>query len=46
MALGESHDSSWVDKGWEAMSCFVRFLYAFRAVEKIVSKFVEEVEVD
>ena len=28
------------------MSFFVWFLYAFRAVEKIVSKFVEEVEVD
>ena len=28
------------------MSFFVWFLYAFRAAEKIVSKFVEEVEVD
>ena len=28
------------------MSFFVWFLYAFRAAEKIVSKIVEEVEVD
>ena len=28
------------------MSFFVRFLYAFRAAEKIVSKFVEEGEVE
>ena len=28
------------------MSFFVRFLYAFRAAEKIVSKFVEEGELD
>ena len=46
MVLGESQDCSWVAKGWDAMSFFVCFLYAFKAAEMIVSKFVEDVEVD
>ena len=46
MALEESQDSSWVARGWEAMSFFVCFLYSFQAEEKMVSKFVEVVEVD
>ena len=46
MALEESQDFSWVAKGWEVMSFFVFFLYASKAAEKIVSKFVEYVEVD
>ena len=46
MALEESQDWSWVARGWEVISFFVCFLYAFKAAEKIVSKFVEEVEVD
>jgi hypothetical protein len=46
MALGESHDWNWAANGWEAISFFVCFLYAFNAAEKIVSKLVEEVEVD
>jgi hypothetical protein len=46
MALEESQDCNSVASGWEAMSFFVCFLYAFKAAVKIVSKFVEEVEVD
>ena len=46
MALEESQDWSWVARGWEAMSFFVCFLYDFKAVEKIDSKFVGDVEVD
>ena len=46
MALDEPQDFSWVARGWEAMSFFVCFLYAFKAAENIFSKFVEEVEVD
>jgi len=46
MALEESQDFSCVARGWEAMSFFVCFLYAFRAAVKIVSNFVEEVAVD
>lgn len=46
MALEESQDCSWMAKGWEAMSFFVCLLYVFKAAEKIVSKFVEDVEVD
>ena len=43
MALEESQDCNWVASGWEAMSFFVFFLYTFKAVVKIVSKFGEEV---
>ena len=46
MAVEESQDFSWVARGWEAMSFFVCFLYAFKAVSKIVSKIVEDLEVD
>ena len=46
MALGESQDCKRVARGWEAMSRFVCFLYSFKAAVKIVSKLVEEVEVD
>ena len=46
MALEESQDCSWLARGWEAISFFVCFLYAFKAAEKIVSKLVEDVEVD
>jgi hypothetical protein len=46
MALEESQDCSSVARGWEAMSFFVCFLYAFKAAKNIVSKFGEEVEVD
>ncbi len=46
MALGESQDCSWAAKGWEAMSCVVYCLYASKATLKIVSKSVEDVEVD
>jgi hypothetical protein len=46
MALEEPQDFSWVAKGWEAMSFFVCFLYAFKASEKIASKFVEDVDVE
>ena len=46
MAAEESQDCSWVDRGWEARSFFVCFLYAFRASEKIVSKLVGDMEVD
>ena len=46
IALEESQDLSWVARGWEAMSFFVCFLYAFKAAEKIDSKSVEDVEVD
>ena len=46
MALGESQDRSWVASGWEAMSFFVCFLYAIKAAVNIVSKSVEEAEVD
>ena len=47
MALEESQDCNWVASGWEAMSFFVFFLYAFKAAVKIVSKFggLEEVAV-
>ena len=46
MAVEEWQDSSWVARGWSAMSFFVCFLYAFKAEEKIVSKFVGGVEVE
>jgi hypothetical protein len=46
IALEESQDFSWLASGWEAMSFFVCFLYVFKAAEKIVSKFVEDVEVE
>jgi hypothetical protein len=46
IALEESQPFSWVARGWEAMSFFVCFLYAFKAAEKILSKSVEYVEVD
>ena len=46
MAVEESQDFNWVARGWEAISFFVCFLYAFKAAENIVSKFVEDVEVD
>ena len=46
IAPEESQDFSWVARGWEAISFFVFFLYASKAAEKIVSKFVEYVEVD
>ena len=46
IALEESQDCSWVARGWEATSFFVCFLYAFKAPEKSVSKFVGDVEVD
>jgi hypothetical protein len=46
MALEESQDFSWVAKGWEAMSFFVFFLYAFKESEKIASKFMEDVDVE
>jgi hypothetical protein len=46
MALEESHDCSWVARGWEAISVFVCCLYSFKAAVKIVSKLVEDVEVD
>ena len=46
MASGESQDRSWVARGWEVMSFFVCFLYAFKAAVKMASKPVEEVEVD
>ena len=46
IALEESQDFSWRARGWEVMSFFVCFLYAFRALEKISSKFEEDVEVD
>ena len=46
IALEESQDFIWVARGWEAMSFFVCFLYAFRASEKISSKFEEDVEAD
>jgi hypothetical protein len=35
----ESHDCNWAARGWEAMSFFVCFLYAFEAVVNIVLKF-------
>ena len=44
-ALGESHDCSWAANGWEVMSFFVCFLYAFKAVAKIDLKSVEDVAV-
>jgi hypothetical protein len=46
MALEELQDCNSVARGWEVMSFFVCFLYAFKAAVKIVSKFGEEVEVD
>jgi hypothetical protein len=46
MALEESHDCSWVARGWETMSFFVCFLYSFKAAIKIVSKLVEDAAVD
>ena len=45
MALAESQDWNWVANGWETMSFFVFFLYAFKAAVKMVSKFGEEVVV-
>ena len=44
MALEESHDCSWVARGWEAISVFVCFLYSFKAAVNMVSKVVEDVE--
>ena len=44
--MGESQDLSWSAREWEAMSFFVCFLYSFKAAAKMVSKFVEEVDVD
>ena len=46
IALEVSQDFIWVARGWEEMSFFVCFLYAFRASEKISSKLEEDVEVD
>ena len=46
IARGESQDCNLVARGWEARSRFVCCLYAFKAAVKIVSKFVEEEEVD
>jgi hypothetical protein len=46
MAPEESQDFSSLARGWEAMSFFVCFLYAFKASEKIASKFVEDLEVE
>jgi hypothetical protein len=46
MALEELQDCNSAARGWAAMSFFVCCLYAFKADVKIVSKFVEEVEVD
>ena len=46
MASGESQDRSWVARGWEIMSFFVSFPYAFKASVKMASKPVEEMEVD
>src|ERR1700677_221900 len=46
MALAESQDCNSATRGWAAISFFVCFLYAFKAAVKMVSKFVEEVEVD
>ena len=46
MAVEESQDCRRVARGWEAISRFVCFLYSFKAAAKIVSKLVEEAEVD
>ena len=46
MALGDSQDLSWAARGWEAISFFVFCSYSSRAAFKIVSKLVEEAEVD
>ena len=46
MAAGESQDCRRVARGWEAISRFVCLLYSFKAAAKIVSKLVEEAEVD
>ena len=46
MAVEESQDCRRVARGWEVISRFVCFLYSFRAAAKIVSKLVEEEEVD
>ena len=46
MALGESQDCNSTARGCEAMSFFVCLLYAFKAAVSIVSKLVEEVEVE
>ena len=46
MALEESHDCSSVARGWEVISVFVCLLYSSKAAENIVSKVVEDVEVD
>jgi hypothetical protein len=46
MALEEPHDCSWVAREWEVISVFVCSLYSFKAALKIVSKVVEDVEVD
>ena len=46
MALEESQDCNSMARGWVAISFFVCLLYAFKAAANIVSKFVEEVEVD
>lgn len=45
MAAEESQDCSWLARGWEAISFFACFLYAFQVAENIVSKLVEDVEV-
>ena len=46
MAPDESQDFSSVARGWEVISFLVCFLYASKAAVNIVSKFVEDVEVD
>ena len=46
MALEELQDSRRVARGWEAISRFVCFLYSFKAAVKIVSKLVEEEELE
>ncbi len=46
MLLGESQSSSWVVSGCVRRSFFVRLLYSFRAVSKILWKLEDEVEVE
>ena len=46
MALEESHDCSWMARGWAAISLFVCFLYSFKAAVNSASKVAEDVEVD
>jgi hypothetical protein len=42
MALGELQDWSWVASGWASRSFFVRFLYVFRALLRIIWKLDDE----